>query len=308
MLLLMKFLIVDDSLAMQTIIKRSLEKAGYKDNDFQAAGDGFQALEVIEQWQPDIVITDWHMPNMSGIELLKAVQERGLKVKIGLVTTETNPRLIVEAKDAGAQFVLHKPFEPHELQRKLIPVVQGSVESEQLISQMPMTPKSPGILQLPKIAALSKLAQSIQGLDLQIERSYSLAINYAYLPYVIVLFCNEKQSATKAMCVLDIRGAAMLCGAFDTQAEKTLAQIKANKTLTKGQLARIEKIMGTISALFYDPESDGPLEVKGVHVIPKPFDQLDRLGATSKDKRLDVTLKSDQLGEGQLIFMAVADK
>lgn len=302
----MKFLIVDDSLAMQSIIKRSLVKAGYEENDYQTAADGFQALEIIEQWQPDIVISDWHMPNMSGIELLKVVQEREIDVKIGLVTTETNQRLIVEAKEAGAVFVLHKPFEAHELQQKLVPFVQGSEESERLISQLPMSVKSGLPLQLPSIAALNKLANGLHILDISVDRSFSLGINYAYLPYVIVLFSSEKDTTTKAMCVLDIRCAAILSSAFSDNPQQAAATVIKNKSLTKNQLTRIEKMMGSISVLFTDAQ--GELEVKSIHVIPKPFDQLDKLGATSKDKRLDVIVKSEQLGEGQLIFMAVADK
>jgi len=303
----MKFLIVDDSLAMQSIIKRSLAKAGYEDNDYQAAADGFQALEIIEQWQPDIVITDWHMPNMSGIELLKVVQERGIEVKIGLVTTETNPRCILEAKTAGALFVLHKPFEVEELQQKLIPFVQGSVESEKLISQLPMSPKANRPLQLPSINALNKLAQGLHSLDISIDRSYSLGINYAYLPYVIVLFSSQQGEATKAMCILDVRSAAILSSAFESNAEEAAKQTIQEKTLTKYQLNRLEKMMGTLSVLFDDPSTQLPLEVKSVHVIPKPFDQLDKLGNTSRDKRLDVTIQCPAIGEGQLIFMAVAE-
>jgi len=304
---LMKFLIVDDSLAMQTIIRRSLAKAGYEDNDFQAASDGHQALEIIEQWQPDIVITDWHMPNMSGIELLEVLKERGLNVKIGLVTTETNPRMIVKAKEAGAMFVLHKPFEVIELQRKLVPLVQGSDESEKLLSKLPMRPKSDRPIQLPKITALNKLANGLHTLDLTIERSYSLGINYAHLPYIIVLFCSEGSSNTKAMCVLDVRCAAMLSSAFESDPRLSAATILHTKTFNKAQMTRLEKMMGTISVLFDDNSSESPLEVKSLHVIPKPFEQLDKLGGTSKDKRLDVTLKSELLGEGQLIFMAVAE-
>jgi len=303
----MKFLIVDDSLAMQSIIKRSLAKAGYEDNDYQMANDGFQALEIIEHWHPDIVITDWHMPNMSGIELLKVVQDRGINVKIGLVTTETNPRCILEAKSAGALFVLHKPFEVEELQKKLIPLVQGSVESEQLISQLPMSPKANRPLQLPSINALSKLAQGIHTLDLTIERSYSLGINYAYLPYVIVLFNGAQSDATKAMCILDVRCAAILSSSFDQEPQKVAKQTMNDKTLSKQQLLRLEKMMGTLSVLFDDPSTQLPLEVKSIHVIPKPFDQLDKLGNTSRDKRLDVTIQCEALGEGQLIFMAVAE-
>jgi CheY-like chemotaxis protein len=304
----MKFLIVDDSLAMQAIIKRSLEKAGYQDNDFQAAEDGIQAMKIIENWHPDVVITDWHMPNMNGIQLLKEVQSKEIDLKIGLVTSETNPRLILEAKEAGALFVLHKPFELQELQKTIIPIVQGSVESQKLLSNLPSSEGNSGYdLQLPRIPALRKIAKGFNFENLSIEKSNNTDINYAYLPYVIVLFADHIKSTTKAMCILDIRSAAILSGAFDSNALKSIQTSLKEKTLTKLQLDNIKKVMSLMSALFYDPLTQQDLEVKSIHMIPKPFDRLDQLGATSKDKRLDITIGSNELGEGQVIFMAVAE-
>lgn len=66
-----RFLIVDDSKAMQTIVRRTLVAAGYTDHEFQYAYNGQEALEIITEWKPDIVLSDWHMPEMTGIELLK---------------------------------------------------------------------------------------------------------------------------------------------------------------------------------------------------------------------------------------------
>jgi CheY-like chemotaxis protein len=304
----MKFLIVDDSLAMQAIIKRSLKKAGYVDNDYQLAEDGIQALKIIESWHPDVVITDWHMPNMSGIELLKEVQRRGLELKIGLVTAETNPRLILQAKEAGALFVLHKPFNLLELQKTVIPIVQGSIESQKLLSNLPSNDGTSGYdLQLPSIQALGKIAAGFNFKGLEISPSNSTDINYAHLPYVIVLFTGHDKKTTKAMCILDIRSAAILSCSFDKNAAENILESIKTKVITKKQLDKIQGLMQMISALFYDPLTQQDLEAKSVHMIPKPFDRLDQIGATAKDKRLDLTISTKEFGEGQVIFMAVAE-
>ena len=107
----MKFLIVDDSQAMQTIVRRQLEKAGYHGVEFKTAYDGEEALEVIRNWEPDLVISDWHMPQMTGLELLQEIQTQMLNINVGLVTTETSSAKVTEALEAGALFVVHKPFE-----------------------------------------------------------------------------------------------------------------------------------------------------------------------------------------------------
>jgi CheY-like chemotaxis protein len=57
----MKFLIVDDSRAVQTIIKRILENTGYREIELRTALNGDEALAILEGWQPDLVLTDWHM-------------------------------------------------------------------------------------------------------------------------------------------------------------------------------------------------------------------------------------------------------
>jgi CheY-like chemotaxis protein len=303
----MKFLIVDDSLAMQSIIKRSLAKAGYKFNVYKMAEDGVQALKIIESWKPDVVITDWHMPIMNGIELLQEVKSRKLDLKIGLVTSETNPRLILQAKEAGALFVLHKPFELHELQKTFIPIVQGAIESQKVLSNLSTNDAVLGNdLQLPSIPDLKKIATGFNFNEFVIESSNSLDINYAYLPYVIVLFTRHDKKTAKAMCILDIRSAAILSCAFDKESIQNVAELLKNKTLTKKQLDKIKSLMDMVSGLFYDPYTMQDLLVKSVHMIPKPFDRLDQLGATSKDKRLDLTIKSKEHGEGQVIFMALA--
>lgn len=304
----MKFLIVDDSLAMQAIIRLNLERAGYKGNEFQAASDGVAALKVIEDWQPDIVLTDWHMPNMTGLELIKAIQERGLTLKIGLLTTETNPQLLDEAMEAGALFVLHKPFELEELEQTLTPFIGGSSSKKAIKKSKGVASEKQQSVALPSIAALNKLAQGMLSKAVSVERSSSLAINYNHLPYVISLFCSSDHTSIKAMSVMDIRAAAMLCCLQESNPKKAMEKIQKTKALTDEQQQRLEGLMGAVSTLFVYPSSRETLEVKGVHVVAKQSEQLDRLGATSKDKRLDLVLKVDQLGEGQVILMAVAEK
>ncbi|MGR6871153.1 response regulator [Pseudomonas sp. HK3] len=305
----MKFLIVDDSLAMQTIIKINLGKAGYNGHDFQTAADGKQALKMIEEWHPDVVITDWHMPNMTGIELLLEVQLQGLNVNIGLVTTETDPKLIEDAKSAGALFVLHKPFDIDELKEAMSLVCddKGNPTTKPSIGNADSSQPNK-TLKLPNVAALNKLTKGIFSDDISVEQASAFTINYEYLPYVVVLFCTHDHTSIKAMCVMDVRAVAIITSALEEDPKNYAEEIIRNRMLGDEQLTRIKKMMGMVSVLFHGSASESPLEVKGVHVIDKPSEQLVKLGATSKEKRLVLTIQSKQQGEGQLIFLAVADK
>ncbi len=112
----MKFLIVDDSAAILTIIKRSLQRHGFADSHFLTATDAANALVQIESGLPDVVITDWHMPGMSGLELLHVIRQSFQEPPIvGFVTTESTPERLAEARLNGAAFIIGKPFSERQL-------------------------------------------------------------------------------------------------------------------------------------------------------------------------------------------------
>jgi len=115
----MKMLIVDDSKAMRMIVKRSLRQVGYPDDGMQEADNGSQALAAIKADRPDFVLCDWNMPEMSGIELLKALRSEGIDVKFGFITSIATPEIRQEAEAEGALFVIGKPFAPEKLKEAL---------------------------------------------------------------------------------------------------------------------------------------------------------------------------------------------
>jgi len=304
----MKFLIVDDSPAMQTIVRRSLEQTGYVDHEVRMANDGEQALYILEQWEPDLVITDWHMPNMSGIELLREMENRGMKIKAGLVTTETDPKRILEAKQAGSLFVIHKPFQIDQFRKTILPIMQGAVEGEHLLTDYnPELDTTVYELQLPNLTALNKILDGFTIKSLHIEQTEQNAIDYSYLPYVLALFSDLNTEVIKAVCILDIRAAVILGCAFDNAPDSDVQAALEFKALDKHLLDNIKRLMKMVSALFYDPNTQQDLDLKSVHLIPKPFDRLDQLGSSSSNKRLDLKICAEGYGEGQAILMAVAE-
>jgi two-component system chemotaxis response regulator CheY len=107
-----KILIVDDSKAMRLIVTRCLRQAGYGHCTFVEACDGDEALVSIKAEAPDLVLSDWNMPRMLGIDLLKAARAAGEKVRFGFVTSEVSEHIKTEARAAGAEFVISKPFTP----------------------------------------------------------------------------------------------------------------------------------------------------------------------------------------------------
>ncbi|HAS52453.1 MAG TPA: response regulator [Gammaproteobacteria bacterium] len=106
----MKILIVDDSNAMRMIVRRTLREAGFGNLEVLQAGDGNEALEVIHKTPPDLILSDWNMPNKSGLELLEALNEEGYNITFGFVTTEATAEMRGKAAQAGAKFLINKPF------------------------------------------------------------------------------------------------------------------------------------------------------------------------------------------------------
>ncbi|ACM92066.1 chemotaxis response regulator [Nautilia profundicola AmH] len=116
----MKILVVDDSSTMRRIIVNTLARLGYK--DVVQAADGVEAWEVM-QANPDIgvVITDWNMPNMNGLELVKKIraEEKYKDIPIIMVTTEGGKAEVITALKAGVNNYIVKPFTPQVLKEKL---------------------------------------------------------------------------------------------------------------------------------------------------------------------------------------------
>ncbi len=106
----MKILIVDDSKAMRMIVTRTLRQAGYGDHTFVEAVDGADGLAKVAGEAPDLVLSDWNMPEVTGIEFLRALRAGGNDVRFGFVTSESTAAMRATAEQAGALFLIGKPF------------------------------------------------------------------------------------------------------------------------------------------------------------------------------------------------------
>jgi two-component system, chemotaxis family, chemotaxis protein CheY len=115
----MDVLIVDDAATMRRIVKGLLHELGFK--NMREAVDGSAALEELKRKKADLVVSDWNMPVMTGIDLLKAIRADGdLKaIPVLMVTAEAKKENIVEALKAGVSNYIVKPFNAKTLEEKL---------------------------------------------------------------------------------------------------------------------------------------------------------------------------------------------
>jgi two-component system chemotaxis response regulator CheY len=121
----LKILIVDDFATMRKVIRNLLKQGGFE--NIVEAEDGVAALKVLESQKIDFIISDWNMPNMSGLELLKAVRgSDDLKdLPFLMVTAEALKDNVVAAVKAGVSNYIVKPFTAEVLNEKIEKIVKG---------------------------------------------------------------------------------------------------------------------------------------------------------------------------------------
>ena len=119
----MKILVADDSRVMRQIVIRTLRQAGYDGHEVVEAENGRDALDKVGSEEPDLVLSDWNMPEMTGIECLRALRASGSDVPFGFVTSEGSDEMRSTAAAAGALFLIAKPFTPEAFDAALAPVI-----------------------------------------------------------------------------------------------------------------------------------------------------------------------------------------
>ena len=112
-----RVLVIDDSSTMRKIVSRALRQAGLDFDEILEAGDGQEALNLLENENVDLILSDINMPNMDGIEFLRQKREiDGIKnIPVVMITTEGGADIIGEAKELGAAGNIKKPFTPDKI-------------------------------------------------------------------------------------------------------------------------------------------------------------------------------------------------
>ncbi len=122
-----KAIVVDDSSVMRQIIKNNLKQLGFEQSNLVDAEDGEQAMKKLNEDTIDLVIADWNMPKMTGIDLLKAIRADGALKELPflMVTSEADKEKIMEAVQAGVNQYIVKPFNATQLEEKIKEIFPG---------------------------------------------------------------------------------------------------------------------------------------------------------------------------------------
>lgn len=122
----MDLLLVDDSKTMRLLVQRAIRQAGYRDLTVWEAESGAEAMEKLRTRTPRLILSDWNMPGMSGIDFLKKLREENNRTPFGFITSEGTKKLRDIAIKSGASFIIVKPFSVDDLQAALDPILGGN--------------------------------------------------------------------------------------------------------------------------------------------------------------------------------------
>lgn len=117
----LSILVVDDSLPMRMVITKTIKASGFAMAEYEEAEDGLDALKILKKKWIDIVVTDFNMPNMNGLELVTEMKKDDLlkSIPVLVVTTEGGDARVAEFKEKGVAGYIKKPFTPEEIRAKL---------------------------------------------------------------------------------------------------------------------------------------------------------------------------------------------
>jgi two-component system, chemotaxis family, chemotaxis protein CheY len=122
-----RVLIVDDSSVMRKIVDRSLRQAGIEISQLFEAGNGAEALGVIQDNKVDLILCDINMPVMDGLEFIKQLTavDNAKGVPVVMITTEGSEAHVVQALASGARGYIRKPFTADQVKEHVIPILAG---------------------------------------------------------------------------------------------------------------------------------------------------------------------------------------
>ncbi|MCL9782906.1 response regulator [Vibrio sp. S4M6] len=296
----MKVLIVDDSKATLEIVRRALEKYSYRRLYIKKAATAVEALSVIGSWQPQIVLTDWHMPDMSGLMLVQEIDKRKMGIKIGMITTVDDEDEIDKAEKAGASFVLSKPFEDADLHKKIKPLVR-SIEEEEIV---PATNASKDDWALPRLPQLEKNLQRAINPNVRISPIKKQLFDESKVPCLMAVFEDSVLKKPKVVALLDVYAICVFSKRNTSITDEQLQLAIHKSNVCKEMVDTCQDVLDKSAITFVDKHTRRSLKLKNVSFIPENFNKLEVMFAKDGDKRLDFACQIDMLAQGKVTLVA----
>lgn len=323
-----RFMVVDDSRAIQAIIARVIEDCGYPEVDVRRVNDGEEALGLLPSFTPQLVITDWHMPRVSGLELLQTLRQLGqTQVKVGFVTTECKPDMLEQARTNGAVFVVNKPFRDGELIEQIRSAVPGAGAPVRRAPAPAAAPAKPASVAEPAAAAPAAspaaaaapeepndfplrldhacglVEHTLGNQPFSLTRHAPMAVDKLGPNNLLGLYSSPDKPAA-AVAVFDAQAVCLIGGAAArmSTAELTAAQLAAEPSETMVQQATT--FMRAAGMMLQAGGSPDGCTLTRTMSVAASFPKLEEV-LSRPTERVDFLLTLPGLGEGRVTFVAL---
>ncbi|MEJ6472806.1 response regulator [Pseudoalteromonas piscicida] len=295
----MKILLVDDSAATLEIIHRGLARFRYRKLLIKKAQSAKEALKVIGTWHPDIVLTDWHMPDISGLALVKAIKQKQLGVTMAMVTTVDDREQIKLALDYGAEFVLSKPFADDDLHNKIMPLVKAAEENTKTRKIHTIHKGVP----LPQVAQLEKLMNKHIDTDLRLYQVQKMEYDPDNLPCMMVAYEDPSSQKIRAIGIFDVYAICVLAASKGKLTEQAGYEAIHQHQITEEMLSACHSALNSTSYAFLDGITRRSLRVKTLQLVTKPISKLKRLYNSAENMRIDLCCQRPNLAQGKILLV-----
>jgi len=309
-----KLLIVDDSRAIQAIIRRALECEELGELQIQTARDGAEALDKVAAFRPDLVLSDWHMPGVSGIEMLQTLRQTGFHdVAVGFVTTDRASDCQTQARSNGALFLLHKPFDDQAL-RSAVALGLGR-SGVQVPAAAPVQPPAASAPSEPP--AIESLALAQQTLFAHLGmRGFELARHQQPLelrqqgfvlpgPQLVALYGSVGRKGVYAVGLLDLAACCLIGGLAAGSSAKEMQAAREQGQPNARQFELASHFMRQMAPLIKKRSPSDAPSLSTTRLSSQPLDKLASLLETHKG-RSDFVLRVPAQaphGDGRLSFL-----
>ncbi|MEO3714263.1 response regulator [Roseateles flavus] len=308
-----RVLIVDDSRAIQAIIRRVLQHGEMGPLQIQTASDGAEALQRMQEFKPDLVVSDWHMPGVSGIEMLQTLRQIGQgHVPVGFVTTETNAQCLNQARSNGAAFVVHKPFDDATLRR----VVHDSLYGQSALREQAQQRKTAEVTEPATVlpGALQSLGLAQQHLHaLLCTRSFDLLKSdarhdFEQYPLLVGLYGCTGRKTAYAVGLLDASAVAMIGGMALALGKQEILRAIQTRQPSPRMVEEASRYLRSMAAVLHKPGAGSEAQLGSTRLTPQPFDKLQQVlqqPSARTDLSLTLPLLGKEAGTGRLCFLLV---
>ncbi|GAB7191757.1 hypothetical protein NUM3379_24650 [Kineococcus sp. NUM-3379] len=298
----MKALVVDDSRVMRQIVIRTLRQAGYDWVDIVQAENGQEGLEVVRKENPDIVLSDWNMPERTGYEMLQALRASGEDVPFGFVTSEGSQEMRDKAAAAGALFLIAKPFTADMFAEALKPVL-GESDVKQQASQSAGAAvewKEGMPSPLPTNLAVRNMLSDLLNREVEVAPGDPVPVGGSPGATVALYVDDKLRSAAVAVMTYDL---AAHCGASIGLLPPGASEAAIeDRVMPKNLHENVGEVLNVMAALF---NLEGAPHLK-LHAYYRPDEILRpdvKAWAEEKGSRVDLSVTVTRYGKGGLSFV-----